>query len=63
MRKACTDMPTLAKEDWPMLAAKVHPDLLYRIARVMKKQAVTSRPTWLIAVLEKALAEQEAAGQ
>ena len=56
-------MPTLAKEDWPMLAAKVHPDLLYRIARVMKKQAVTSRPTWLIAVLEKALAEQEAAGQ
>lgn len=46
-------------DEWPLVAVKLNPILLPRIAAVMRRQGIASRPQWLTAAVEAALADQE----
>lgn len=48
----------LKKEEWDLVSFRVEPATVHAIAQAMRRQGITSRPEWLTAAVEKALAEQ-----
>lgn len=46
---------TLKKEEWDLVSFRVHPATTHAIAQLLKKTGV-SRPIWLAAAVERALA-------
>lgn len=49
----------LKKEEWDLVSFRLHPDTCHAVARAMKQKGIVSRPQWLSAAVEKALADQE----
>ncbi|MER8528259.1 hypothetical protein [Mesorhizobium sp. M1272] len=48
----------LKKEEWDLVSFRLHPAICHAVAQALKKAGV-SRPVWLTAAVEKALADQD----